>query len=231
MTKIAFIHNSFPAGGAERITIDIARYLSTLDGYEVFVYATRIAASLMPEDIDRLITIRQIPSQAIQSVRSQHIEKLLLADGIDILVSVGKSIHNIRRIKERTGVKTVLACHGEPFWQRYVITHRRQKVFLLQNEKKPFSLPLYELDRQTGIDHRSAVLIPGSGFLERSRFVFSDLEILTGTLLFHQMILPAAGLRTCTAVAVASGHIVAEQASAGETDAHCTVNKRLKLKL
>lgn len=127
MTKIAFIHNSFPAGGAERITIDIARYLSTLDGYEVFVYATRIAASLMPEDIDRLITIRQIPSQAIQSVRSQHIEKLLLADGIDILVSVGKSIHNIRRIKERTGVKTVLACHGEPFWQRYVITHRRQK--------------------------------------------------------------------------------------------------------
>ena len=51
-------------------------------------------------------------------------------------------------------------------------------VFLLQNEKKPFSLPLYELDRQTGIDHRSAVLIPGSGFLERSRFVFSDLEML-----------------------------------------------------
>lgn len=127
MTKIAFMHNSFPAGGAERITIDIARYLSSLDGYEVFVYATRIAANLMPEDIDRLITIRLIPSQAIQSVRSRHIEKLLLADGIDILVSVGKSIHNIRRIKGRTGVKTVLACHGEPFWQRYVITHRRQK--------------------------------------------------------------------------------------------------------
>ena len=127
MKKIAFIHNSFPAGGAERITIDIARYLSSLDGYEVFVYATRLTASLMTKDVDRLITIRLIPSQTIQSVRSRHIEKLLLADGIDILVSVGKSIHNIRRIKERTGVKTVLACHGEPFWQRYVITHRRQK--------------------------------------------------------------------------------------------------------
>ena len=24
MTRIAFVHNSFPAGGAERVTIDIA---------------------------------------------------------------------------------------------------------------------------------------------------------------------------------------------------------------
>ena len=33
MVRIAFIHNSFPAGGAERVTVDIARYLSGLGGY------------------------------------------------------------------------------------------------------------------------------------------------------------------------------------------------------
>ena len=51
-------------------------------------------------------------------------------------------------------------------------------VFLLLSEKGPVSIPLYELDRQNGIDHRSAVLVPGSGLLERSRFSFSDLEML-----------------------------------------------------
>lgn len=51
-------------------------------------------------------------------------------------------------------------------------------VYLLRDGNKPLSVPLYELDRQTGIDHRSAVLIPGSGLLERSRFSFGDLEAL-----------------------------------------------------
>ena len=31
MTTIAFVHNRFPAGGAERITIDIARYLKSME--------------------------------------------------------------------------------------------------------------------------------------------------------------------------------------------------------
>ena len=127
MTKVAFIHNSFPAGGAERITMDIARHLSSLGGYEVFVFATRLADSLLPEDVHKILTIRLIPSQAIQSRRSQHIERLIITNNIDILISVGKSIHDINGIRERTGVKTILACHGEPFWQRHIITHRRQK--------------------------------------------------------------------------------------------------------
>ncbi len=59
------------------------------------------------------------------------------------------------------------------------------QVFLLLNEKEPVSMPLYELDRQSGIDHRSAILVPGSGFLERSRFAFSDLETLMETLRSH----------------------------------------------
>ena len=127
MTRIAFVHNSFPAGGAERITIDIARDLKAFGKYEVFVYATRLTEGLMPEDIHSLITIRFIPSQSIQSRRSRQIERLIVADGINILVTVGKSIYDISGIKERTGAKVILACHGEPFWQRHIITHRRQK--------------------------------------------------------------------------------------------------------
>lgn len=127
MTRIAFIHNTFPAGGAERVTIDIARHLSSLGRYEVYVYATRFAQELIAEDMQHVLTMRSIPSQAIQKRRSRQIERLLLDDGIDVLVMVGKSIHDHKGIKKRTGVRTVVACHGEPFWQRYVIIHRRQK--------------------------------------------------------------------------------------------------------
>ena len=127
MTRIAFVHNSFPAGGAERVTIDIARHLKSVGGYEVFVYATRLTEELRPEDLDNLLTLRLIPSQAIQSRRSRQIERLIVADGINLLVTIGKSLYDIQGIKERTGVKVILACHGEPFWQRHIITHRRQK--------------------------------------------------------------------------------------------------------
>lgn len=51
-------------------------------------------------------------------------------------------------------------------------------VYLLQEGKQPVSIPLFELDRQTSIDHRAAVLIPASGLLDRNRFAFSDLDNL-----------------------------------------------------
>ena len=127
MTTIAFVHNRFPAGGAERITIDIARYLKSMGGYRVYVYATRIDSMLMTEELAEILTIRNIPSQAIQLRRSVAVEKLIESDGVDILVQVGKSLKGIDGIRKRTGCKSVVACHGEPFWQRYVILNRRQK--------------------------------------------------------------------------------------------------------
>ncbi|MBR3332833.1 MAG: MazG family protein [Clostridia bacterium] len=51
-------------------------------------------------------------------------------------------------------------------------------IYLLREGHEAVSFPLFELDRRTEIDHRSAVLIPGSGLLERSRFSFGDLETL-----------------------------------------------------
>ena len=130
MIRIAFVHNWFPAGGAERITIDIARYLNDVGGYEVYVYATRVDSSLVTDELNDILTIRTIPSQAVQFRRSDAVEKLIVSDRIDILVQVTKPLQGIKEIKERTGCKTVVACHGEPFWQRHAITFRRQKGFV-----------------------------------------------------------------------------------------------------
>ncbi|MBQ5694066.1 MAG: glycosyltransferase [Bacteroidaceae bacterium] len=129
MIRIAFVHNRFPAGGAERVTMDIASYLKLYGGYEVFVYASRISETLLNDAMLSKFTLRRIPTQFISSKRTKQIERYIIEDEIDILVQPGKAIPGIERIKERTGVKTIVACHGEPFWQRYVIMHRRQKGF------------------------------------------------------------------------------------------------------
>ena len=51
-------------------------------------------------------------------------------------------------------------------------------VFLLQENQSPVMLPLWQLDRQPAIDHRFAVLVPGSDMLSRKRFVMNDLTAL-----------------------------------------------------
>ncbi|MBQ8271986.1 MAG: glycosyltransferase [Tidjanibacter sp.] len=130
MVKVAFIHNRFPSGGAERVTIDIAKYLSQCDGYEVYVYASRVAEELLPEQAAETFVLRQLPLQAVPAKRAQQVEKYVVADGIDILVQVGKALAGIEGIKARTGVRTIVACHGEPFWQRYAIVYRRQRGFV-----------------------------------------------------------------------------------------------------
>ena len=131
MSRIAFVHNNFPAGGAERITLDIARYLKGFDGkYEIFVYATRINEAMLPEDLKSDLKVRTIASQAVMARRASDIEKHIIEDRIDILVLTIKSIPGIEKIKERTGCRVVVANHGEPFWQRHAIMHRRQNSTL-----------------------------------------------------------------------------------------------------
>ena len=130
MKRIAFIHGRFPAGGAESITIDIARYLSDKGGYEVFVYATRISEDLLTDDVRKILTVRRIPSQANPSRRAGFVERLILQDKVDVFVQVTKSLPGIDEIRQRTGCKSVVACHGEPLWQRHAILHRRQKGIL-----------------------------------------------------------------------------------------------------
>lgn len=144
MLRIAFIHNRFPAGGAERITMDIASYLKSFPGYEVYVYASRISDFLMTDEIRSVITLRQIPTQAFPSKRAKEIEKLITADGIDILVQVTKAIPGIEGIRARTGVKTVVSCHGESFWQRYAIVYRRQKGFFRKFMWRLYNRKRYE---------------------------------------------------------------------------------------
>ena len=49
------------------------------------------------------------------------------------------------------------------------------EIIFMNGAVKPLRIPLYKLDRMKEIDHRSAVLVPGSDFRGRTRFVMRDL--------------------------------------------------------
>ena len=48
-------------------------------------------------------------------------------------------------------------------------------IFLIQESGKPISLQLYMLDRQRMYNHFTAVLIPGTDYLHREKYVLQDL--------------------------------------------------------
>lgn len=125
--NIAFVHDSFPLGGAERVTIDIARYLKSIDkGYNIYVYCKQRMAELLRDDINGIITIREFKC-ATNKEKSLKVEQLIREDGIDVLVQVVHRIYDIQGIKERTGVKVVMGNHGVPFWQSYNYIARKQR--------------------------------------------------------------------------------------------------------
>jgi glycosyltransferase involved in cell wall biosynthesis len=124
--NIAFVHDVFPGGGAERVTIDIARYLSFANNsYRIFIYTPVINSDMLNDKItNNFVAIREISKE--RSARSYDIEKWIISDGIDIVVQVVTSIRNINKIKKRTGCMVVFSNHGEPFWQQHDIIARKK---------------------------------------------------------------------------------------------------------
>ena len=61
--------------------------------------------------------------------------------------------------------------------------------------------------------------------------VLIDREILSGTLLLHERVLPAAGLRTGAAVGISAGHVFRQQTPPGHAHAHRAVDKDLDFQL
>ena len=47
------------------MTIDIARYLNSFDGYHVYVYASRIAEDMLTDEQRRTMELRKLPTQAV----------------------------------------------------------------------------------------------------------------------------------------------------------------------
>ena len=58
MRKIAFVHEVFPGGGAERVTLDIARYLfENNSGYQCYVFTPKLIEELYTEEMKKYVKV------------------------------------------------------------------------------------------------------------------------------------------------------------------------------
>ncbi len=128
MKKIAFIHEKFPVGGAERVTLDIVKYLhKNKTDYRCFVFATKFVENLCTPEVKEAFEVRIIPQR---EGRTEAVEKLIVEEGIDLVIQVVQPLTGIEGVAERTGCKVMFANHGEPFWQRYSIIRKRRRRLL-----------------------------------------------------------------------------------------------------
>lgn len=127
--NVAFVHDVFPSGGAERMTVDIARYLNTHDNeFNIYVYCQDINKVLLTDSICDVVNVRHIRCKN-NTEKAEQIEKYIISDNIDVIVQVVHRVKGIEAIKERTGVKVVMSNHGEAFWQRFRYIAKKKKRY------------------------------------------------------------------------------------------------------
>lgn len=112
--KVLFYHENFPAGGAERVTIDIANYISNR-GYEVYVLAANINEGNYSQ-----LTVLKLPDKVSVTEASgiQYVVDVIHSFDIDIFVlPVCSFIPLLEAVKRQTCCKLVFALHSVPFWE------------------------------------------------------------------------------------------------------------------
>ncbi|MDO4727771.1 MAG: glycosyltransferase [Bacteroidota bacterium] len=118
MINIAFIHEDFPFGGAEKVTSHIAVSLRG-KGYSFFIFTCNlIEEKLSDEEKDNFNFIKINLSDLFEDTENNILIEKAKENAIDIMVFTGANF-NMRRehIVNAIGCKYIFASHGTPFWE------------------------------------------------------------------------------------------------------------------
>lgn len=112
--RVLFYHENFPAGGAERVTIDIANYVSA-HGYEVFVLARNVKEG----DYSQVKVLRLPNNMDVSESRgTQYVVDTINSLNIDLFIlPVSPFVSLLEMVKQQTCCKLVFALHSVPFWE------------------------------------------------------------------------------------------------------------------
>lgn len=132
--NIAFLHQDFPGGGTEMVTMNISKLL---EKSKVFVFATNFHNDKLPSGLTNIEPIKlpyvfydskNIPT-IVKNIKEKEIEFFVFAGGCNDVVCLADTI------REETGCKIIYMSHFEPFWE-YIedreIKKRRTKGSLLK---------------------------------------------------------------------------------------------------
>ena len=142
--KVAFVHEIFPSGGAERVTCDIATALLERGGYEVYVLTLKFNSEMLPADLASDNRFHVIASDNPNVSQLSEIPNFIIdnvhANGISSVVFVIQRLHDVADELKRMGCHTIYANHGPAFWE---VTDRRQRVRLKARRSRAKTIKYY----------------------------------------------------------------------------------------
>ena len=116
---IAILHYEFPGGGAETVTINLAKRLEPM-GIKVYVFVYNLVEEKLPKDVSNLEIIRILhPSNMqnvdnfISNIREKEISYFIFPDGINEVIRYSDLI------RKNTNCKIIFMLHSIPFWGYY----------------------------------------------------------------------------------------------------------------
>ena len=112
--KVLFYHDEFPCGGAEKVTIDIADYVSSFN-YEIYVI-TRVAHLNIPSNLK----VFELPSKKNLNNTENFNFIVNLIQTLDIAIFVlpiHLNLSLLEWIKTKTNCKLIFSLHSTPFWE------------------------------------------------------------------------------------------------------------------
>ncbi len=155
MPNIGFVHGRYPYGGGEKVTSNLAPYLTAL-GYKIFVFSSRITHEQLSEEDKRYISFVDVGKTRLLSHPNISLADKVNELAIDILVFVGKSFSASREgIFSKTHCKCIFAHYGITFWQaENKLSELKTKASqnpLYALWYKSVKIPLFHLSKQIKI--------------------------------------------------------------------------------
>lgn len=119
--NIAFFHEYFPKGGAERVTLDISEFLMK-NGFNIYLFARKYEEEKLPVDssFKNKVKVFVLPDSkdSNSTENAEYIAKTTEDNNIEILIIQAYTLGTIQLIKkENPKIKVVFCNHGVPFWE------------------------------------------------------------------------------------------------------------------
>lgn len=148
--NIGFVHyHAFPEGGAEKVTSNLAPYL-TKKGHQIFLFVPKINEELLTDWDKQHIHFIETKSADFLATTSDKdkLIKTIQNFQINILIFVGHLGFDIEYFSKNTHCKIIFAHHGSPFWeitdlQQYLLRElsAKNKNFLSTLKHKYIKIP------------------------------------------------------------------------------------------
>ena len=119
--NIAFFHEYFPKGGAERVTLDICEYLIAR-GYNIFLFTREYYADKLPVNylFNESFKVLTLPDTANSnsSINAKFIANTSIKLNIEYLIIQAYVLRSIQEIKALDNKLKIIYCnHSMPFWE------------------------------------------------------------------------------------------------------------------